>query len=169
MRSTFAGAVVFSLCLAAFVVLSQAEDKKPPEDPLAQDMELLQGKWEMYHGNEGKGEPTIHSVKEIKGNRETLRRYDAKTGKLNREHTVEFTLSTSGAVRVFTFYPVDGDPKSGASFVYKVDAHSFYDIPGILTGDTYRNYQPSPAIWHWKRVKEEPKEEAAEETKKEAK
>jgi hypothetical protein len=145
-----------AICLAG-VSLAQAEDPKSDADPLAHDLELLQGKWELMHGNEGKGAPTIQSIKEIKGNRETLRRYDVKTGKVTREHSVDFILSNSGSVRVFTFYAVDGDPKLGQSFIYKVDADNFYDIPGLLQADTYRNYQDRPSVWHWKKVKEEKK------------
>jgi hypothetical protein len=154
MRITLSWATLVALCLAAFLTPSQAQDNKPKDDALAQDLELLQGKWELFHGNEGKGEPTIHSVKEIKGNREMLRRYDVKSGKMTREHSVDFTLTSSGSIRVFTFYAVGGDPKQGLSFVYKVDAENFYDIPGLLQGDMYRNYQESPKIWHWKKVKE---------------
>ena len=158
MRTTLLLASFSALCLAAGVTLSHAQDDKPQDDPLARDLELLQGKWELLHGNEGKGAATILSVKEIKGNRETLRRYDVKTGKLTREHSVDFTLSSSGSVRVFTFYGVGGDPKQGQSFVYKLDADNFYDIPGVLQGDTYRNYQDRPSVWHWKKVKEEKEE-----------
>ena len=147
-------ATVTSLALAVCVVLSQAQDAKPGDDVLKEDLKLLQGKWEMLHGNEGQGEPTIRSVKEIEGNRETLRRYNIKSGKMTHEHSVDFTLASSGNVRVFTFYPVGGDPKQGMSFVYKVDADNFYDVPGLLTGDTFRNYQQTPKVWHWKRIKE---------------
>jgi hypothetical protein len=154
MRSTILLAALAFVCLTCSTMLAQVEDKKADVDPLADDLKLLQGKWELMHGSDDKGQPTIHSTKEIKGNEETLRRYDVKTGKLTREHTVAFALSQSGDVRVFTFYPVGGDPKQGASFVYKVDGGNFYDIPGLLHGDTYRNYQESPTIWHWKRVKE---------------
>jgi hypothetical protein len=154
MRITLSWVIVVSLSLAAFVTLSQAQDNKPQDDVLAKDLQLLQGKWELLHGNDGKGAPTTRSVKEIKGNQETLRRYDAKSGKMTREHSVDFTLTSSGSVRVFTFYSVGGDPKQGSSFVYKVDAENFYDIPGLLHGDTYRNYQESPTVWHWKKVKE---------------
>jgi hypothetical protein len=151
MRTTLALATLIALC---FVGLSQAQDNKPEEDALAKDLKLLQGKWELLHGNEGKGSPTIRSVKEISGNQETLRRYNIKSAKLVHEHSVDFVLSGSGCVRVFTFYRVGGDPKQGQSFVYKVDSNNFYDIPGLLHGDMYRNYQESPTIWHWKRVKE---------------
>ena len=151
-------ATMISLSLALWALPTAAqqakpEDSKSDEDVLAQDLKLLQGQWEMLHGNEGRGEPTIRSVKEIEGNRETLRRYDARTGQLTHEHSVEFTLSRSGDVRVCTFYSVGGDAKDGLSFVYKVDAENFYDIPGLLDGDKYRNYQQMPRLWHWKRVK----------------
>jgi hypothetical protein len=127
------------------------------DDPLSRDLKILQGKWQMIHAG-AKGPATVRSVKEISGNRETLRRYSVATNKLTSESSVEFKLSSSGDVRVFTFYPVGGDPKQGGSFVYKVDGDNFYDIPGLLQGNNYRNYQASPTIWHWKRVKEEPKD-----------
>lgn len=151
-------AAVIFLVLAAGEPSAGAQDAKPTDDQpqadvLAEDLKLLQGTWEMLHGNEGRGAPTIRSVKQIEGNRETLRRYDARTGQLTHEHSVELALSRSGDVRVCTFYAVGGDPKRGLSFVYKVDAENFYDIPGLLGGE-YRNYQATPKVWHWKRVKE---------------
>ena len=154
MRTILSLATFACLCLAVSVMWLRAEDKPAADDPLAEDLKLLQGKWELFHGDDGKGGPTLHSVKEIKGNRETLRRYDVKTEKVLREHSVDLALTASGSVRVCTFYAVDGDPKNGASFVYKVDAENFYDVPGLLQGDTYRNYQDKPSVWHWKKVKE---------------
>ena len=153
MRRTSIHPTVYSLGLAALVALAGAQEKPAEVEALAKDLELLQGTWELMHGNEGVGAPTVRSIKEIKGNRETLRRYDVKSGKLNREHSVDFVLSMSGSVRVLTFYPVGGDMKQGLSFVYKVDAENFYDIPGLLHGDSYRNYQDEPRVWHWKRYK----------------
>jgi hypothetical protein len=38
------------------------------------------------------------------------------------------------------------------SYVYKVNQRSFFDIPGLLDGGEYRNYQATPKVWHWKRV-----------------
>jgi hypothetical protein len=154
MRFVLLWGTVVSFGLGSFVAIAAAQDKDPGDDPVVQDLKLLQGKWELLHGNEGRGAPTLHSVKEIEGNRETLRRYDAQSGKLLREHTAEFTLTRSGDVRVFTFFQVGGNPKQGQSFVYKVDAENFYDIPGLLQGETYRNYQESPTVWRWSKVKE---------------
>ena len=149
MHSARSRTVILCFWVALFSASLQAQEVKAPDEALAKDLELLQGKWELFHGTE----VPFHSTKEIKGNQETVRRYDAKTGKLIREHTVEFALARSGEVRVFTFYPVGGDPKQGGSFVYKLDGDKFYDIPGLLQGETYRNYQDSPQLWLWKKVK----------------
>ena len=146
MRLVFLWATVVSFGLGCLAAPATTQDKVPDDDLLVQDHKLVQGKWELLLSNEGKGAPTLRSVKEIEGSRETLRRYDAKSGKLMREHAVEFILSRSGDVRVFTFYSVGGDPKQGQSFVYKVDGENFYDIPGLLHGVTYRNYQESPTV-----------------------
>jgi hypothetical protein len=153
-------AAVLALCLVAYVTSSEGLAENADDDALAGDLKLLQGKWELLHGNEGKGPPTIRSIKELDGKHSTLRRYDIATNKMIHEHSVDFTISASGGVRVFTFYPVGGDPKQGASYVYKVDADNFYDIPGLLHGKDFHNYQQTPTIWHWKRVKE--KDEGAE-------
>lgn len=152
----FAAAGWFCLAILPTSLPAQeipAEDKAPL-DVLAHDLKLLQGTWELVHGAQGQDLPTIRSLKRIEGNRETLRRYNAQTGALTHEHAVDFVLARSGAVRVFTFFAVGGDPRQGQSFVYKVDADNFYDIPGLLDEGDYRNYQASPAVWHWKRVKD---------------
>ena len=148
---TFSAWACVAISLAGLATSVHGEGDKLDGDAIAGDLKLLQGKWELLHGNEGKGPAKIRSVKEIIGNRETLRRYDAGSDKLLHEHSVDFKLSVSGSVHVFTFYSVGGDPKEGQSFVYKVDANNFYDIPGLLRGTEYRNYQESPAVWHWKR------------------
>jgi hypothetical protein len=155
-------AIVISLTSAATKV-ARADDNTAPkiDKDITADLALLQGSWELFHGNEGKGEPNTRSVKTIEGNTETLRRYSIKTGKLHREHSVEFKLSKSGNVHVFTFFAVGGSPEQGLSYVYKVDKDNFYDIPGLLHGDEYRNYQSKTRIWHWKRVSEEDRDVSA--------
>lgn len=131
---------------------AKAEVNSEPEDAdLAADLKLIQGSWELQHGNKG-GRPTTRSVKTITGNTETLRRFNAKTGKQVREHSVEIKLSKSGEVRVCTFFRVGGDAANGSSFVYRVDEENFYDIPGMLQGGEYRNYSDTPKVWHWKRI-----------------
>jgi hypothetical protein len=152
MRTFIRTATIGLVCLMCQAV-GQSQDEKPA-DALAQDLKRLQGKWELLHGSDGSGGPGLYSVKEIAGNRETLRRYDAKTGMKIREHAVDFTLSVSGDVRVFTFYGAGGDPKQGESFIYKVDDRYFYDVSGLLQGDAYRNYQDTPVVWRWKRIED---------------
>ena len=156
MKNALLGAAIIISISSGATEFVRAENKTATtgEKELAADLALLQGSWEMLQGNEGKGEPTIRSVKTIEGKMETLRRYSIKTGKLTHEHSVEFQLSTSGSVHVFTFFAVGGSPDQGLSYVYKVDKDNFYDIPGLLHGDDYRNYQSQTRIWHWKRVPE---------------
>ena len=151
----FAAAVPFlALCLT--LSADEGSTAAKPDDPdLAADLKLIQGTWELQHGNDAKGMPKIRSVKTIKGNQETLRRFNVETGQQVHEHSVEIKLSKSGAVRVCTFYPVGGNPKDGYSFVYKVDKQNYYDIPGILQDSTYQNYQSKPRVWHWKRIADE--------------
>ena len=121
-------------------------------EDLAADLASLQGSWELLHGNQGKQPPNTRSVKTITGNTETLRRYSIETGKLKHEHSAEFKLSTSGSVRVFTFYAPGGSPEDGLSYIYRIDQDDFYDIPGMLHGNKYRNYSRKPQVWHWKRI-----------------
>lgn len=130
---------------------SLAEDADPDT---AADLKLLQGSWELLHGNEGKGPPAVRGVKTIEGNTETVRRYNLETGELTHEHSVQFALSKSGSVRVLTFFAVGGSKEAGFSYVYKVDKENLYDIPGMLHGTEFRNYQAKPTLWHWRRVKD---------------
>ena len=148
-RSTY---VVLSALLLGFI--SQHGLAQPPkykDTGLAKDFELIQGSWELLHGDMGDG-PTIRSVKTITGNRSTLKRYRIDSGEQFHEHTSEFQLSKSGEVRVFTFYRVGGTPERGGSYVYRVDQKSFWDVPGLLQGGKYRNYRRDPIVYHWKRI-----------------
>jgi hypothetical protein len=151
-------ALIATAVLATFTsgplaaVLSAEIAARNDDQDLAAELELLQGSWELRHGNEGKGPPNTRSVKTIEGNTETLRRYSIASGKLSYEHTVEFKLTESGEVRVFTFFPVGGSADNGMSYIYKINKQSFYDIPGLLHGDKYRNYAATPKVWHWKRI-----------------
>ncbi len=133
----------FLICLFSLSAVGQDETSKTQDEVLAADLKLLQGNWELMQEN-------TRSVKTIEGNKETVRRYDRRTGELRREHTVTFELSQSGDVRVCTFFLEPGG--RGVSFIYKVDNENFYDIPGLLHGDRFQNYQEQPQLWHWKRV-----------------
>lgn len=147
--------IVAIVCLVAFSGMVIAADESLKDPDLAADLRLLQGQWELFNRGPGEGPPSIRSVKQIEGNRETLRRYDLDTGKLVQEHTMEFRLSKDGDSRVFTFYPPGKPADEGLSFIYKIDNEAFYDIPGLLNGPKYRNYAPIPKVWVWKRVAEE--------------
>lgn len=146
-----------SLATALLIVAPASRGDDGPITPaddaeLARDLELLQGKWEMRHGRDATGKPTILSIRTITDNTETVERFDLRTGEMKHRHTVQFQLSKSGAARVFTFYVVGSTPSRGASAIYKVDKENLWDVPGLLQGDNYRNYQAKPMFWHWKRV-----------------
>ena len=83
MKATIA---IFTASLLAVTLIARAQDEKPANDTedkdIAADWKLLQGTWELIHGNEGKGRPTIRTLKTIEGNKETLRRYAIDTGKM---------------------------------------------------------------------------------------
>ena len=143
-------AAFVTVCVMAYWIDAQETSESDPD--LAQDLEILQGSWELLHARDSTGRPTTRSIKTINGNIETLQRFNAQTGDKTHEHSVEFQLTKSGNVRVFTFFAVGGSPESGISFVYKVDAENFWDVPGLLHGDEYRNYQQSPTVWHWRRI-----------------
>lgn len=139
---------LFTLILTLAPVVVHSADEPTLEDDLA----MLQGNWELRHGNEGKGPPTIRSVKFIDGNRETLRRYSIETGQMLSEKTVEFELHEAGPVRVLTFFPVNSKARTGYSFIYKVEKEDLYDITGLLHGTEYRDYSTVATMWRWKRI-----------------
>ncbi|QDU38072.1 hypothetical protein Mal4_23920 [Maioricimonas rarisocia] len=142
-----------ALLMLAPTVRADDQPITPADDTeLARDLELLQGKWEMRHGMDATGKPTILSIRTITDNTETVERFDIRTGEVKHRHTVQFQLSKSGNVRVFTFFVVGANPSRGASAVYKVDKENLWDVPGLLQGGDYRNYQSRPTLWHWKRV-----------------
>jgi biopolymer transport protein ExbD len=160
---------VWLVCLGLMLLAAGAttvradEEKQPAENEprtsendaeLKEDLKKLQGTWELYHGNELKGPPNTRSVKIIEGNTETMQRYNLQ-GNMVREWQVEFILQKDGDLKVFTFYPVGGKPGQGASFLYRIQGDRFYDVPGMFTGEKYRNYLREPAFWIWHRVKEE--------------
>lgn len=155
MRQSFPRPViaVFFLMVAGATWAADEDYADIPE--LAADLKLLQGKWEMIHRREGSGPPNLRSTKEISGRKETLRRFELDSGKLIYEHTVEIALSKSGNVHVVTFHAVGGKPDDGLSGIYKVDAENLFDVPGLLQGKEYRNYAPTPTVFHWRRAKEE--------------
>lgn len=141
--------------VAPLAVQADEEPRTSENDPeLQEDLKKLQGTWELYHGNELKGAPTIRSVKMIKGNIETMRRYNLQ-GKLAREWQVEFILQKDGDLKIFTYYPVGGKPGQGASFLYRIQGDRFFDVPGMFSEKKYRNYLREPAFWVWNRVKDE--------------
>ena len=145
MSTTAKHLVLCGLLIPLVDVIAVAEAPTYEDQELAHDFESVQGTWEMF----GR---TIRNVKIIKGNQETIRRYKIETEEMVHEHSVEFQLSKTGDVRVFTFYGIGGAPDQGWSYVYKVDEDSFWEAPGLLQGSKYRNSRDEPVVFQWKRV-----------------
>ncbi|HEY2252619.1 MAG TPA: hypothetical protein VGH74_16210 [Planctomycetaceae bacterium] len=118
---------------AVALVLSAAE--KPADDPVAQ----LQGKWvETMKDPQGK---TYRSVKLIEGKKETFSRYDGQT--LIQQHTVDFEVTKSEHVMIYTFRnlivaigPNKGTVyKDPVSYLYQVKGDRLFYTFGMMNDD----------------------------------
>ncbi len=155
--------------IAATSVCISGDETKDVDKDLADDLALMQGTWELDHENKLNGLVANRDLKIIEGNKETVQRFDRATGELKHEHSIEFRLSKSSNVRVFTFYAVGDSPEDGASYVYKVDKKNFFEASGLLQGEDYSNYRARPRVWYWKRVpKHAPDSDALDPTQKAA-
>lgn len=140
--------VLLAVCPAA-----QAQDKADLEEVKKADLAKMQGKWELLH-KDGNGNP-IRSVKEIKGNKTFLTRYNDK-GEVFHAHTSELELTVTDRVRIHTWRimevtagPNKGDKYPGpAAYIYTIDDSSWTEVWGLLRGD-----RRPPAMFVWKRVK----------------
>lgn len=120
------------------------------------ELSKLQGRWERQLSAEEMNSGLDRVVKEVKGNKETVTYY-GEDEKVLRRHTVEFTLSRSGDLHVFTFtnMEVTDGPAKGTkmkepySYVYRVDDKHFFEVYGLLPGQ-----EREPVVARrWKRVK----------------
>jgi uncharacterized protein (TIGR03067 family) len=147
---TLAAAVV-----GLFAAVSPAQEKKAPPD-LKADLDAMQGKWEQAK-NSGPTPSGMKVVKEVKGDQETVSRYDAD-GKLLQAARSTIKLSEAGSVRVLTFSNgevIDGLGKGrkqtgSASYIYRLDADEWHEVGGLLTTDQYA--QDVPYLAKWKRA-----------------
>jgi hypothetical protein len=150
---------VFSV-LGATLVAADRPAKLPPAnpaaDPTAADLQAMQGRWSREAANR-QGAP-LRFEKLIDGNRDTVDEFDANGNKI-RSHSATFNLKHEDSVRIFTFanLVVTGGPVLGAqfpgpaSFIYKLDGDTMYEVWGLLEG----NKNP-PLVFVWKRNKNNP-------------
>lgn len=146
--------LIAALLLAIPATAAQAQvPEKEVDESLKADLKLYQGSWELLHRDEGDG-PTVRSVKTVKGNRSTVRRYSIATGELQYEHTARFKLTQSGPVRVLTFHLGDSGG-SGLSYAYQITENDFFEVLGLLQSDDFNGYGKMPTVYHWKRIDDE--------------
>ena len=139
----------YVLALSILFATTAFCDDKIDADSMTTELARLQGSWQFVIDVNGQ---TIRSVKTIEGNRETVRRYDAKTERLLDEHKAEFELSKSGDVKVLTFRFATEPNSAGLSYVYKIDGKYLFEITGILTENRYKNNVSTPRLFRWERL-----------------
>ena len=153
MPASLRPSIVIPLCV--LVTSSLAAAAAPSAED---DLKALQGTWErtqLIPGPQGPQEGRV--VKEVKGNRETVRSYD-KDGKETYAHAVEFRLERQGEVRVYTFFnrEVIAGPSKGqkvpepSSYIYRLRDDTFEEVWGFLPGQEKRELLAAK----WRRVKE---------------
>jgi hypothetical protein len=134
-----------------------AQEKRNADDPLAKDLQALQGKWERVLTTDdsilGKAK---RAVKEIKDNEETVTWYGDKD-QIIRSHRVTFKLSQSGNVRVFTYSDMEileglgkgTKSKVSGSYIYRLASNEFCEASGFLqNAGAYFEFDK------WKKIKE---------------
>jgi len=133
-----------------------AGDGRAADKPQSEDLQRVQGKWELVVSQDLKENGVRRAVKEIKGSRETVT-FWGDDGKVLRAHTVEIKVTKNGDLHVFTYSNmevIDGQEKGAKqagpnSYVYRADDEAFYEILGLLPGE-----EKQPVIVReWKRVK----------------
>lgn len=148
--------IVMTLAAVGLVSVAFAQDKKTAGDPLKADLAAMQGKWEQAKTS-GPTPPGMKVVKEVKGDQETVSRYDAD-GKLMQAARATIQLSESGGVRVLTFSGGEvieglgkGRKQTGSSaYIYRLDGDEWYEVGGLLTAEKYA--QDVPYLAKWKRA-----------------
>ena len=138
------GSFLLFLATLALAARSQstfgADDAGGSQDDLAQ----VQGRWEREEPD-GSGASYKRATKEIRGNKETITYFDGD-GKVVRQHKVDFKLSKSGDVNVFTYTnweategPQKGTKMPGSvSYIYRVGEKQFREVWGFLPGQEHR-------------------------------
>jgi hypothetical protein len=158
MKSIFVAATLCAVVLIVTPMRGADVSKSPGEAPdgeMTQQQELasVQGKWKRTVKTDG-GILTL--VKEHVGNKTTLSILDPNDGILAVKSS-EFRLELDGKVRVFTYFnnlftagPQAGQAdKAFKSYIYRVHGDTFFEIHGMLKGDS-----GPPTVFTWQRVNE---------------
>lgn len=140
-----------ALALLTVCFPSQARDDASSEEVKKADLASMQGRWELTRTDAGGN--VIRSVKEIKGNKTTLTRYNAK-GEVIHAHTSELELTVTDRVKIHTWRNMEVTAGQGKgekipgpfSFIYTIDDNTWTEAWGLLRGDR----QPA-AMYVWKR------------------
>jgi hypothetical protein len=139
-----------ALALAALALAAPARGAAP-DNSAKDDLAQVQGVWERQAPT-GVDLGYQRATKDIRGSRETVTFY-AADGKVLRRHEVDFKVSRTGDVRVFTYSNMEvteGDGKGtktpqAFSYLYRVKGNQFWEAEGLLASD--QDDQPSLQVW----------------------
>jgi uncharacterized protein (TIGR03067 family) len=154
-RRTLACALLLSLsCLTG----APAAAAPPPDSSsgaeASKDLRTVQGLWEREEPADSKASYR-RATKDVRGNKETVTYYNAK-GEIVRRHKVDFDVSRTGDVKIFTYtqMEVTDGPQKGAkmpgpvSYIYWANDKYFREAWGFLPGqDT-----PPALLYVWRKV-----------------
>jgi hypothetical protein len=138
--------------------VTAARQSAVQEAELKADLQRMQGKWERVSTTEGgPGGDAARSVKEVRGDRETVTLY-GKQGEVLHSHSVAITLARNGAAKTLTYSGMeilDGPgkgqkPAETATYIYVLANDTIYEANGLLEG----RVTGTPSLGVWKRLSE---------------
>ena len=121
---------------------------KPASNPLADDLEAMQGVWFREFANPAGARMRVE--KTVEGEADTVTEFDAQ-GNIVHAHTSTFELAQHGPLRTFairntlvTAGPNMGARRGGRAFVYRLEGNHMIEAWGLLETDRGR---PNVFVW----------------------
>jgi uncharacterized protein (TIGR03067 family) len=161
-RTPIASIVFESFALLLTLMLVPAAGAEP-DNASEGDLAQVQGRWER---DEPRGSDASYkrARKEVSGNKETVTYFDTD-GKIVRQHKVDFNVSRSGDVNIFTYtnWEATEGPQKGTkmpgpvSYIYRVGDKQFREVWGFLPGQENRR----TVLYVWKKGEAEREAAAA--------
>ncbi|MBA4019684.1 MAG: hypothetical protein C0483_21175 [Pirellula sp.] len=129
----------------------KANDKdKPGSNPLADDLEAMQGTWVREFANPAGVRMRVE--KKVEGEADVVTEYDAQ-GNIVHAHTSTFELAQHGPLRTFvirntlvTAGPNMGARRAGGAFLYRIEGNHMIEAWGLLEAD-----RGAPTMFVWQK------------------
>lgn len=132
------------------VVEKAGDAEKPAADPLADDLEAMQGVWVREFANQAGVRMRVE--KKVEGEADTVTEFDAQ-GNIMHAHTSTFELAQHGPLRTFVIHntlvtagPNTGARRGGRAFVYRIEGNRMIEAWGLLETD-----RGAPVVIIWQK------------------